>query len=255
VTCYEKATEIDPKFVYAWNNKGVVLDKLGKYDEAIKCYDKATEIDSKYLLAWTNKAKSLIALSRYPDAEQCYMKASELEPRNVNLLNDLCTFYSESLYDHNKALQMVQKAYGINPDDLSTRANLAETLLKVGNYKKSREQALQVLRDTRGIVYQHIMQFLIFSSYVLGNDVRNASKEFVKFLDSYIKKDGDLKIEENQWSFKGLIHSIGTTSSSLNAKFLLLTLINLMEGKIERQKLSFFQSLRQFGEFKNTSLS
>jgi len=39
--------EIDPKNVYAWNNKGVALDKLGKYKQAIKCYDKANALDNR----------------------------------------------------------------------------------------------------------------------------------------------------------------------------------------------------------------
>ncbi|MBW9220732.1 tetratricopeptide repeat protein, partial [Methanothermococcus sp. SCGC AD-155-M21] len=36
---------IDPKYVYAWNNKGDALYNLGKYNEAIECFNKALEID------------------------------------------------------------------------------------------------------------------------------------------------------------------------------------------------------------------
>jgi tetratricopeptide (TPR) repeat protein len=35
--------------------KGLLLYKLERYDEAIEYYDKALEIDPKYMLAWYNK--------------------------------------------------------------------------------------------------------------------------------------------------------------------------------------------------------
>ena len=36
--------------VDAWNNKGVALDNLGRYQEAIEYYDKALEIDPDNML-------------------------------------------------------------------------------------------------------------------------------------------------------------------------------------------------------------
>jgi Flp pilus assembly protein TadD len=44
IEALDKALELDPQFAYAWYNKGVVLEKLGKSDEAQVCYDKAKEL-------------------------------------------------------------------------------------------------------------------------------------------------------------------------------------------------------------------
>ena len=55
IECYDKALEIDPTLAMTWNNKGYVLDKLGKYNEAIECYDKALEIDPNHVLAMKNR--------------------------------------------------------------------------------------------------------------------------------------------------------------------------------------------------------
>ncbi|MFQ6072921.1 MAG: tetratricopeptide repeat protein [Methanosarcinales archaeon] len=45
IECFDKALEIDPKYAYAWVDKGKALDNLGKYKNAIECFDKALEID------------------------------------------------------------------------------------------------------------------------------------------------------------------------------------------------------------------
>ena len=56
---YDKALEIDPTNVNAWNNKGNALKNLGKYNEAIKCFDKALEINPKFKLARRNRKIAL----------------------------------------------------------------------------------------------------------------------------------------------------------------------------------------------------
>jgi tetratricopeptide (TPR) repeat protein len=56
---YDKALELDPNHVSAWNNKGIILSRLKRFEEAIICYDKAIEIDPKYTNAWYNKANAM----------------------------------------------------------------------------------------------------------------------------------------------------------------------------------------------------
>jgi tetratricopeptide (TPR) repeat protein len=56
---YDKALELDLNHVSAWNNKGIVLSRLKRFEEAIVCYDKAIEIDSQYANAWYNKANAM----------------------------------------------------------------------------------------------------------------------------------------------------------------------------------------------------
>lgn len=44
-------------------NKGLVLEHLGRYEEAIKCYKKAIEIDSELLSAHKNLGGLLFILN------------------------------------------------------------------------------------------------------------------------------------------------------------------------------------------------
>jgi len=62
--CYDKALDINPKYTNAWYNKGLVLDYLRKYEEAIKCYDKALELNPNDTKAKTAKEEDIKALSK-----------------------------------------------------------------------------------------------------------------------------------------------------------------------------------------------
>jgi tetratricopeptide (TPR) repeat protein len=48
-----KALEIKPNYHEAWFNRGIALDNLGRWEEAIASYDKALEIKPDYHEAWS----------------------------------------------------------------------------------------------------------------------------------------------------------------------------------------------------------
>jgi tetratricopeptide (TPR) repeat protein len=78
-----EAITFRPTFRVAWNNIGLCLYSLEKYNEAIECYDKALEIDPKYTAAWNNKGNALHKLEKYNEAIECYDKALEIDQQLV----------------------------------------------------------------------------------------------------------------------------------------------------------------------------
>ncbi|HLH80058.1 MAG TPA: tetratricopeptide repeat protein, partial [Chthonomonas sp.] len=44
---FQHAIQLNPKFADAYNNLGVVYERLGKKDQALAAYRKAVEIDPK----------------------------------------------------------------------------------------------------------------------------------------------------------------------------------------------------------------
>jgi tetratricopeptide (TPR) repeat protein len=60
IAYYDKALELNPKYVTTWNNKGFALDQLGLYEEAIECYDKALEIDPELEVTKYNRNAALM---------------------------------------------------------------------------------------------------------------------------------------------------------------------------------------------------
>lgn len=72
-------TEPD-KLKVAWNNKGLSLRAMGKYDLAIYSFDEALKIDPNLKEAWYNKGLVLASKGDNQLARAAYLKALEIDP-------------------------------------------------------------------------------------------------------------------------------------------------------------------------------
>jgi tetratricopeptide (TPR) repeat protein len=71
------ADEVDDDST-AWHRKGIELDKLRRYEEALQAIDKALKLKPNDFDAWHRKAGALEKLGRYEEALQAYDKAIPL---------------------------------------------------------------------------------------------------------------------------------------------------------------------------------
>ncbi len=100
IVSYEKAIEINPKFLTAWKNIGIDLRRLGRLNESLQAYDRALEIDDKYALAWYNKGLALHELGEYGKALQSYDNALKTLPKDAAIwYNKGKAFYRQGDYD------------------------------------------------------------------------------------------------------------------------------------------------------------
>jgi tetratricopeptide (TPR) repeat protein len=72
-------TESD-KLKVAWNNKGLSLRAIGKYDEAINSFDEALKIDPKLKEAWYNRGLALLSKGDKELARSAFREALEIDP-------------------------------------------------------------------------------------------------------------------------------------------------------------------------------
>jgi len=112
---YDKAIEFKLNDHEAWNNKGIVLDDLGRKEEALKAYDKAIEFKPDKQEAWYNKGNVLNSLGRKEEALKAYDKAIEFKP------NDHEAWYNKgivlnSLGRKEEALKAYEKAIEFKPN-------------------------------------------------------------------------------------------------------------------------------------------
>lgn len=109
--------EIEDMGSWEWNNKGVSLNSLRKYQEAIECFDKAINVNPLNLGAWNNKGTSLRFLDRKQEALSCCEEALKINPSNARALFNKSALLSE-LGQLDDALQCINQALGIKPVDL-----------------------------------------------------------------------------------------------------------------------------------------
>ena len=62
IASYEKCTKSDPKNLDGWNQKGLALMNLGRYQDALDAYDQATVVSVKNAEVWNNKGLAYAAL-------------------------------------------------------------------------------------------------------------------------------------------------------------------------------------------------
>jgi tetratricopeptide (TPR) repeat protein len=78
ITSYNSAIQIEPKYIDAWISKGMTLDNLGRYEEAINCYDRIIQIEKdsgasdSFRDATIKKGRVLRELYRYDQSVECY---------------------------------------------------------------------------------------------------------------------------------------------------------------------------------------
>ena len=52
----KRIIDLNKEFSPAYNGKGLILDKLGKYEEAIRHFTKAIDLESENAIYWNNRA-------------------------------------------------------------------------------------------------------------------------------------------------------------------------------------------------------
>ncbi|MDA7576443.1 tetratricopeptide repeat protein [Candidatus Pelagibacter sp.] len=144
--CYEKVVEINPNRVEVHNNLGVLSLLAGKIKRAKECYEKAIEINPNYADAHHNLGVIFQKLGEYHKAKECYEKAIEINPNRVEAHNNLGNIYY-NLGELQKAKNCYDKAIEINPNYADALNNLGVTFKELGENQKAKdcyEKAIEI---------------------------------------------------------------------------------------------------------------
>jgi len=121
ILCFDKALEINPRFVEAYCNRGVAYDKKGEYDRAISDFNKALEINPWLTVAYYNRGNAYRTKGEYNRAISDYTKAIEIDPKHAMAYNNRAILYC-GMREYNKAWEDVNKAqslgYQVHPEFL-----------------------------------------------------------------------------------------------------------------------------------------
>jgi Tfp pilus assembly protein PilF len=120
----------------AFYNRGLDLQNLGRYEEAIASYDRALELRSDFFAAYLNRANVLQMLKRYDEALTSYDRALELR------LNSAAAFSNrgsalQALRRYQEALASYDQAIALQPDFAKAHHNRGTVLLKLRRLEES----------------------------------------------------------------------------------------------------------------------
>ena len=117
-------------------SKGLSLNNIGLYDEAIDCLDKAISLNPSLEIAWNNKGLALINSGRYSEAIDILKKAIHIEPNYSASWCNLGLTYHR-LGDIKNAVAAYQKAAQLDTDSYIAFYNLGNCLFEVGQFEES----------------------------------------------------------------------------------------------------------------------
>jgi tetratricopeptide (TPR) repeat protein len=183
ITCYDKAIEMDPKDAYAWHNKGVSLQNLGRDEDALTCYDKAIEIDPKDAVAWSNKGASLGCLGRYEEALTCYNKAIEIDPNSASPWNNRGSSL-HNLRQHVEALTCYDRAIEISPFLDCPRFNRSEVFFAMQRWDEGFE-AIRVAFERSKLDYLGDCAAMFSLIFQLSEDDAELKSRISTLVDLY----------------------------------------------------------------------
>lgn len=144
--CYDKALALMPNFPEALSNRGVVLKKLGRLDEALACYDKALVLRPDYAEALSNRGVALKELLRFDEALASYDRALAMAPGDAEVLNNRGVLLREMMR-FDEALASYDMALARRPryaEAWNNRGNVLLELKRKSEALESYERALTV---------------------------------------------------------------------------------------------------------------
>jgi type IV pilus biogenesis/stability protein PilW len=123
IQAYQKATELNPDYVEAYNNLGIIYQELGDLDKAFEAFQKAVGINPQYEKAYNNLGILLLSKDRFEEAAEAFQKALAINPNNDESLINLGVLFTR-IGQLEKGIEAYQKALAINPHRGETHYNI-----------------------------------------------------------------------------------------------------------------------------------
>jgi tetratricopeptide (TPR) repeat protein len=174
---FEALLAEDENDVDAWGNKGICLDELGRYEEAIASYDRAIEIQPDKIEAWVNRGISLGYLGRYEEAIVSYDRAIKIQPDEYEVWYNR-GIYLRNLGRYEEAIASYDRAIEIQPNYHQAWYNRGTSLDELGKYEEaivSYNRAIEIQPDKDEAWYNKgLVQFVMEDFPAALNSLKQA---------------------------------------------------------------------------------
>jgi len=124
IQAYQKVIELDPTYVEAYNNLGIIYQMIGDVDRAFGAYQKSTEMNPRYEKGYNNLGILLFLKGRYEEAVEVFQKALAINSNNIESHINLGILFKKK-GEWEKATESYQRALAIDPLHRETHYNIA----------------------------------------------------------------------------------------------------------------------------------
>jgi serine/threonine protein kinase/Flp pilus assembly protein TadD len=116
LAAYDKELADKPENEAAWVDRGNVLIKLRRPENALISYEQALKIKPDSYLAWQSKGNALFPLGRYDEALEAFDKALQIRPDSYLTWHNRGSLLRDGKKDFAQAIESYDKAVAINPN-------------------------------------------------------------------------------------------------------------------------------------------
>ncbi len=177
--CFKRATQLDPKFAYAFTLQGHEHVANEEYDKALSAYRSSIAAENRHYNAWYGLGTVFEKQGKYAFAEQHYRTAASINPTNAVLVCCIGNLLERmknpkaALIQYNRACQLAEKS-------ALCRFKKARVLMTL----QEPERALMELRVLKDIVPEEAnVHFLLGRAYKQLRQKGSAIKHFTMALN------------------------------------------------------------------------
>ena len=197
--CFKRATQIDPKFAYAFTLQGHEHVANEEYDKALSAFRSSIAAENRHYNAWYGLGKVFEKQGKYVFAEQHYRTAASINPTNAVLVSCIGVVL-EKLKNHKAALIQYSRACELSEKNALCRFKKARVLMTLQQPEKALVE-LRVLKDIApdeanvhfqlGRVYKQLRQKgSAIRHFTIALNLDPKVKSFSFFIDSVWNRRG-----------------------------------------------------------------
>ncbi|KAJ4383432.1 anaphase-promoting complex subunit cdc27 [Didymella sp. IMI 355093] len=189
VKCFQRATQLDPKFAYAFTLQGHEHVANEEYDKAMTAYRYAIAADNRHYNGWYGLGSVYERMGKFDVAEKHYKAATQINPNNAMIIVRI-GMVLDRMKRLDLALSHFQIAATLDPRSIIARFRKAQTLLKLGRSRESLDELLYLKDLAPDDANIH---FLLGRCYKKERDRANAIRHLTIAMNLDPKSHGVIK--------------------------------------------------------------